>query len=315
MNECRRSYPWAVIRILRPLHWSKNAFLFAALIFAGRLMDRQAWAAALLGFGGFCLISSGVYILNDIWDRKEDRYHPRKKHRPVASGIVGPAQAGVISVVCLLGGATLCLAVNEGLLYVGLLYLALNVLYTVWLKGHTLVDVMCIALGFVLRAFAGGVVVGVPVSLWLLACTFTLCMFLGFGKRRCEVAQLGADGDAARHRRTLSRYTLPLLDQLLSVSAAICIVTYILYTVDPNTVAKLGTPYLFFSVPLVIYAVFRFAMLVEADKISDPLEAITTDGPFAAMLVLWIVYCILAVTWGPSVEDYLEAHYGLFLQR
>ena len=302
------------VAALRPVHWVKNLFVFAALVFVGRLLDPGAWVLALAAFAGFCVLSSAGYIINDIADLEQDRLHPTKKLRPIASGAMGKGQGAVLAAVCLVFGIAASALVSLPLLVVALSYVLLGVAYTFWLKHHMLVDVMCIAAGFVLRAFAGGVAIGVPVSLWLLACTFTLCMFLGFGKRRCEVAQLGGNEPAAAHRATLSGYTLPLLDQLLSVSGGVAIVTYILYTVDPRTIQKLGTPYLFFSVPLVMYCIFRFALLVEAGRVSGPAEAVTRDRPFAVALVLWAAYAGIAVTFGRAIGDFLSGA-GPLLER
>jgi len=302
------------VAVLRPAHWVKNLFVFAALVFAGRLLDAQAWLAAGAAFAGFCLLSSAGYIINDIADLEQDRLHPTKRLRPIASGRIGRGRAAVIAAVCLVVGTVTCALVNAPLLVVSLSYVLFNLIYTFWLKHHMLVDVMCIAAGFVLRAFAGGVAIGVPVSLWLLACTFTLCMFLGFGKRRCEVAQLGGNRAAAAHRATLGGYTLPLLDQLLSVSGGVAIVTYILYTVDPRTIAKLETPYLFFSAPLVIYCIFRYALLVEAGRVSGPAEAVTRDRPFVVALLLWAVYAGAVVTFGPAISNLLSG-IGPLLER
>ncbi|MHC5035033.1 MAG: decaprenyl-phosphate phosphoribosyltransferase [Planctomycetota bacterium] len=314
MNPSNHNRLTAFLGLLRATQWVKNVFVFAPLFFAGRILDAEAWRAAALACAGFCLLSSATYIVNDIADVEEDRAHPRKRRRPIAVGEVSPFQGMLVALACAAVGTVLCLSVSVPVTVIGLAYVCLNCVYTFWLKHHVLVDVMCIAVGFVLRALAGGLAVGVPVSLWLHACTFTLCTFLGFGKRRCEVAELGGSGLAAEHSAKFARYTLPLLDQLLSVSAGVTIVTYILYTVDSDTVARTGTPYLFFSVPLVIYCVFRFAMLVEAGRISDPTEAITRDWPFMAALAIWAAYAGAVVMWGAEVRAYLESAVGPLLK-
>jgi len=300
--------------LMRPRHWVKNLFVFAALLFAGKLLDGRAWLLSTLAFAGFCLLSSAAYVINDIADAEEDCVHPGKKSRPIASGQMSKLEGALLAGVCLAWGISLCVWVNLPLLIVGLLYVALNGLYTFFCKRWILVDVMCIAFGFVLRAVAGGVAIGVPVSLWLLACTFTLCMFLGFGKRRCEAGELG-ENEAAAHRATLSRYSPPLLDHLLSVSGGVAIVTYILYTLDPRTVEKLGTPYLFFSVPLVIYCIFRVALLVESERVSGPTEAVTRDRPFIAALLVWAAYAAIVVTWGRWIQGVLHGIFGTVLER
>ena len=292
------------ISLLRPYHWVKNVFALAALVFSGQWTQPESAALAGLAFAAFCLLSSATYVINDMVDVREDRAHPRKRHRPLAAGRMLGWQAALLGAGCLSGGLVLCALVGSQLLAVGVAFMVLQLLYSFWLKGHVLLDVMCIAFGFVLRAFAGGMAIGVPVSLWLLAGTFALCMFLGFGKRRCEMAELGGELHTGKHRQTLSSYTVPLLDRLLNISAGVAIVTYILYTVDPATVAKIGTPALFFSSPLVVYCVFRFAMLVEGGHINEPMEALS-DVPFLTVLALWVIYCAGAVTWGPALEQYV----------
>ena len=315
MNQPGHSIAAAdVLRMLRPAHWIKNFFVFAALVFARRLADPAAWAAAAAAFVGFCLLSSAIYVINDLADVDEDRAHPSKRARPIAAGRVARGPALIVAAICLVLGAGACAWVNTALLVVGLILVALNLLYTFGLKRMILVDVMCIALGFVIRAFAGGVAVGVPLSLWLLVCTFTLCLFLGFGKRRAEVAELAGD-DANGRRVTLSHYTVPLLDQLLSISAGVAIVTYILYTLDPRTLQRLGTPYMFFTIPLVIYCFFRYAMLVEAGRIDGPTEAVTRDRPFSIGLVLWAILAAVLVTWGPAIQRALEGGRSRLLQN
>ena len=299
------SQPGGLFQLLRPVDWVKNAFVLAPLVFAGKVLEAEAWVLAVQAFAGFCLLSSAVYIVNDIADVEEDRRHPTKRLRPIAAGQVSKAQAGWVAGFCLLTGSVVCLSASLAVLALGVCYVVLNLLYTVRLKGWLIVDVLCIALGFVLRALAGAAALGVPASRWLVACTFTLCMFLGFGKRRCELAQLGGGERAAAHRNTLAGYTAPLLDQFLGISAAAAIVSYILYTIDPGTLAKLGTPYLFFSAPLMIYCVLRMALLVQSGKVSGPTEVVTRDRDFIVAMILWVAYAVLIATWGRDLRAWL----------
>lgn len=297
-NEATTAGVKAFIALARPREWVKNVFVFAALVFAGRTSDPVALLLTVEAFAAFCLLSSACYVINDIADAKQDRQHPTKRNRPIASGRITATQGVILALFCLGVGAAVCAAVNVSLLAVGLLYVALSLLYTCWLKRHVLIDVMCIAAGFVLRAVGGGAAIGAPVSLWLVACTFTLCMFLGFCKRRCELAELAGREPAASCRPALLRYSLPLLDRLIGVSAGVAIVTYLLYTVAPHTIEKAGTPCLIFSVPLVIYCIFRIALLVEAGRTSGPTEVITQDKPFIFALLLWVAYVVGVVAWG-----------------
>jgi len=301
------------VRLLRPSHWVKNLFVLAPLVFAGKLVDPSAWAKAGLAFVAFCFLSSASYAFNDIFDAEEDRLHPRKKSRPVAAGDLSPRSAWLIMVVALASGCGLIGIALSRLLVLTVCFLALHCVYTVWLKRCILLDVMCIATGFVLRAVAGGVAIGVPVSLWLVACTFTLCLFLGFGKRRCEVACLDAN-DASVHRETLSYYSVRLLDHLLSVTAGLAVVTYLLYTVQPRTIEKVGTPYLLFSVPFVIYCVFRMTLRMEAGEVSGPTEVVTGDTPFIVCFILWAIYVGCVVTWGPQIQTFFAGLTGSVLE-
>jgi len=302
------------MRLLRVRDWVKNVFVLAALVFSGRLGSLRSVILSLVAFAAFCALSSATYVFNDICDREDDRKHPLKRQRPVASGQVGVAEAGIASVLCLAIGVLLCVAVGRAFLVVGTLLVLLNVLYTVALKRLAIADVMCIASGFALRSFAGGVAIGVPVSVWLLVCTFTLCMFLGFGKRRCELAVLKGGEATSPDRSALGVYSLPLLDQLLAVCGGLAILTYVLYTIDSATVAKLGTPYMLFSSVFVVYCVFRFAMLVEAGQTDGPVRIITTDKPFILSLLLWTAYAVVIIRWGPALRQALEGKTA-FLDR
>jgi len=305
----------AAIRLLRPEQWVKNLFVFAALLFANEILDPASWLKVVGAFAGFCMLSSSLYTLNDIADAEEDSHHPDKKYRPVPAGEIKKVTAYSIASITFLAGAGLCLIVSYQLLIIGILLFVLLLLYTYWFKHRMLLDVLCIALGFVLRAVAGAVAIEVSASPWLLSCTFTLCLFLGFAKRRCEVVSLSTtDGNGSRYRRTLNHYTTPLLDQLMSITAGVSLVTYVLYTYAPATVDKFGTPYLFMSSLFVIYGIFRFTMLVEAGHIHEPTDAILKDRPFQLCLFLWAMYCVLIVTRGPQIQQAVESIFGTLIQ-
>ena len=285
---------------MRPSHWLKNAFVFAALVFAGKLSDPRAVGLTVLAFAAFCLLSSMAYIVNDLADAEDDRRHPVKRERPIAAGLVARGEALWLAGACFVAGAVLCLSAgwpNFALLAVGLAYVGLSFLYTYWAKHYVLIDVLCIASGFVLRSVAGGAAIWVPVSRWLLACTFTLCMFLGFAKRRCELAASEDRQGALAPKAGPPGYGPVLLEYFLGVSAALAIVTFLLYTVD------VASPPLFFSVPLVVFCIFRVWMLVEAGKVQGPTEAVTRDVPFIVAFVLWAVYAGIAVTWGGQLQE------------
>ena len=297
------------IRLLRPFHWTKNVFVFAGLVFARQslLFAPEKIAASFYAFGCFCLLSSFAYIINDLRDLEYDREHPVKKHRPLASGAVSVRNAWIVAIFLLVVslGASFWFSPLLGMVSLG--YLLLNLIYSWSLKHHLIVDVMCIAIGFVLRAMAGVVAIGVILSPWLVVCTFTLCLFVGFGKRRCELAVTQDDYQIASDRRPiLERYTIELLGNLLTISAALAITTFLLYTMDPKTAAKFGTNYLIYTSPLVIYGVFRFAALIQTGRFDGPTELFAADRAFQITLTLWVFMCIIFVHWGRQIHSGLH---------
>ena len=262
----------AVIRALRPEQWSKNLFVLAAPVFAygDRLsaVTRADFGRTLLAFAGFCLAASAVYLLNDVLDVEQDRLHPTKRRRPVASGEVPPALALTLSVALAVAGVALGFAVGGEPFRVGwilIAYMALNVAYGLKLKHIVLLDAFCIATGFLLRVVAGGAAARAEISHWLLLCTLFLALFLGLEKRRAEIDLLGESG--AEHRRTLGEYTRGFLDQMVTVLAACTILCYAMYTVDDQTAAKFGEHNrLVWSVPFVAFGVGRYMFLVQSGK-------------------------------------------------
>lgn len=281
---------WDYVRLLRPAQWIKNVFVFAALVFGNRIGDAHAVGLSLVAFAAFCLASSCGYAFNDILDRERDRHHPVKKNRPLASGAVSVQAAALIAVGLAIAatGLSLRLPPAFGAILCG--YVALSLTYSLLLKHRMLWDVITIAVLFVLRAVAGALAIDVRTSEWLLVCTFMLCLFLGFGKRRCEIAMLG-QGDLHDHRRTLDRYTPDLLNQLLSTSGGIAIITFLLYTMDRDPQGPFGPQrhHLMYTLPLVIYGIYRYAMLIELGKATGPTDLIIKDPPFLAAILLWVL--------------------------
>ncbi len=252
-------WPISAIKALRPKQWTKNGVLLVPLIFAKSASASELVLKAVVAMIAFSLLASGVYVLNDWVDREKDRLHPEKRRRPIAAGHLGLGSAIVLVVLC--WGATAALGAWLGLGYLGVAggYLALQVLYTAGLKHTVLLDVMAIALGFILRVVAGAVAIEVVVSNWLFLCTMLGAVFLGFAKRRAELSSLE---EAASHRANLADYTVPMLDQMMSISAACTVLAYGLYTVSPETVSHVGSDRLKFTVPCVLYGVFRYLFLV-----------------------------------------------------
>lgn len=277
-----------LLRLLRVKQWTKNAVVFAAFVFAlgDRHQDLSVWVLwkVCLAAVAFCLVSSAVYIFNDLRDVALDRLHPIKRNRPIASGAVGPGAALAVAAVLLavgLGGAWR-LAPNLSAVLGG--YLALQAAYTFKLKHIALVDVIVISLGFVLRALAGAVAVDVVISPWLLLCAMMLALFLGLCKRRHEAVNLAGQGT----REALDGYSERLLDLLVTMIGAAALVCYSIYTLWPETVAKFGTPWLGATIPFVVFGLFRYMDLVyRQDQGDRPEHILLTDGPLMADVALY----------------------------
>jgi 4-hydroxybenzoate polyprenyltransferase len=277
---------------MRPAQWAKNLFVLAPLVFGDLLLNERAALRALLALLAFCCASSAVYLINDLRDREEDRRHPLKCRRPLAAGTLG-VPAAVTAVIALIAAA-LALAAWLGLPFSTILgaYLLLNVLYTLWFKHMVILDVMSISLGFVLRVEAGAQATGVEVSRWLFLCTTFLALFLAFSKRRHEITLLA--GAASGQRPVLDHYSPAFLDQMINVVTASSVVAYALYAVSPETVQKYHTQDLVYTIPLVLYGIFRYLYLMyQRPGERNPTEAILRDPPFLINIVLWG----LAVLW------------------
>jgi 4-hydroxybenzoate polyprenyltransferase len=288
-----------LLATMRPEQWTKNLVLFAGLIFAGGLGSAVLTLHAVAGFLVFCALSGATYILNDVADIGRDRQHPVKKHRPLASGELHVGLAGatgaVLMVVAL--AAAFRLHVSFGIVSVG--YLGLNVLYSLALRKMVILDVMAIAIGFVLRAVGSVEVLRGPapnmeLSPWLLVCTFFLALFLGLGKRRHEAITLG--GDADRHRPTLAHYPPALIDAMFGVVTASTVVSYAIYTIWPGTIAKVGSAGLVYTVPFVVYGIFRYLYLMFAvGSGGSPARSLLSDVPLGVNIIAWIVTVALVI--------------------
>ncbi len=288
-----------VIQIMRPTQWSKNAVLFAALIFSKHLFDPHAVLTVLTGFFAFCMIASAAYVMNDLRDCERDRQHPLKSQRPLPAGRIGRPTAIGISLVVGSSGLLIAAALGPGFGTLAVLYLALQFAYTFVLKEVVILDVMSIATGFVIRAVAGGVVIQVPVSPWLVICTFLLALFLGFAKRRHELVLLEAR--AMDHRRALREYSPYFLDQMMSVVSASTVVAYAIYTVSPEVREKLGTEQLYLTIPFVLFGIFRYLYLVhQKEEGGNPTQLLLRDGPLLVDVLLWVATVALLLYWGQA---------------
>jgi 4-hydroxybenzoate polyprenyltransferase len=286
-RKALRMRDWIIL--LRPRQWVKNLFVVTPVVFSGRIAQAGVVMAALLACAAFCLLSSAVYILNDIVDRAADRAHPTKRDRPVAAGLIGVREAAILGIALAGAGFTLSRLIHPTLGIIALAYLGLNILYTFWLKHVVLLDVFCIAAFFVLRLLAGTSAIEVVPSIWLLLCGGLLALYLGFAKRRHELMLLGEE--SARHRSVLSEYSAAFLDQMSIVLLSVTIVCYIMYTVSPEKVAEVGSHALTYSTAFVIYGVFRYLYLVHHRGRGSPTETLLTDRSLFVTIILWFLYC------------------------
>lgn len=282
-----------VLKAMRPRQWIKNFMVFPALVFSGHLTDARDLTAVTFGFAIFCLLSGSVYLFNDIKDYEKDRLHPNKRFRPIASGDLSISDArramAAIAAVALTGTLALNIVsrkVGLDFFLIAAAYLVLQIAYTLKLKHVVILDVGCIAAGFVLRVLAGAAIVNVPVGMWIVICTTLLALFLGFGKRRHEIVLL-SEG-AGEHRRILEEYSPYYLDQMIAVVTASTVVAYSLYTMDPITVQKLGTDNLPLTIPFVIYGIFRYLYLVhQKEEGGSPSKVLISDKPLLFNIMLW----------------------------
>jgi 4-hydroxybenzoate polyprenyltransferase len=279
---------------LRPQQWIKNLILFAPLIFSERLFDLKAFLVVTVGFVIFSLGASGIYAMNDLADAENDRQHPVKSKRPVASGAIPRGLAAAISVILILSSIVGGFLVEQNFGVFVLVYILLNIAYSYGLKKMVILDVMTVALGFVLRVLAGAVVVDVPASEWLIICTLLLSLFLGFSKRRHELGLL--DVRASDHRNVLGQYSAGFLDQMIAIVTAATVMSYALYTISNETVQKFGTNHLYYTIPFVLYGIFRYLYLVhKRDEGGNPTHTIITDVPLIVNVMLWIIVTILII--------------------
>lgn len=281
----------ALLKTMRPRQWPKNIFIFAALVFDQQLFNVDALIRTVMGFALFCLISSSVYILNDILDVEADKQHPEKKNRPIPSGKLPINAAWIAVVVFVILTSALSYFLAPGFELVVIIYFVLNIAYSIWLKHIPILDVFIIATGFVLRVHAGVTLISVErFSPWLYVVMTLLSLFLGFGKRRAELALL--TDDASSHRKVLDGYTLPLLDQYIMIVSGTTIVAYSLYTFSAPNVPENHSMML--TIPFMVYAIFRYMYLIEVKHAGGaPEEILLSDRPFQLSMVLWGIMVII----------------------
>ncbi len=295
----------ALLESLRIRSWTKNMFVYAGILFAGYWKDPRALAVTTMGVLGFCLLSSSVYLVNDIFDMKRDARHPEKRNRPLASGRLSVITAAITATV--IAGAVLAVSWSASPTFalVITIYLVMQLLYSAGLKNAVILDVLMIATGFVLRAVAGVTLAidagfSVSISHWLILCTFFLATFLAFAKRRSEVIILGSE--AREHRKSLKEYSVPLLDEMMGITTAASIIGYSIYSVSDRTMALVSTK-LWLTVPFVTYGIFRYLYLIHVKGYGgNPDRLLLIDRPLLLNIILWVIAVALVTSFFPGTE-------------
>ena len=283
-----------ILRALRVYQWPKNLLVLAALVFARQLGDSAQVFCGLMALASFCMAASATYLFNDIMDVEKDRAHPEKCRRPLPSGELSIALAWVMSLVLLAGSIAVAYAVRLEFLYALLLYAALTVSYSLILKRVIIVDVMTVAMGFVVRAIAGAVALDVAFSNWLVVCTLFLALFLTLSKRRHEIILL--EEDAGGHRSVLLHYSVHYLDQLILIMAGGALLTYTIYTCSPEVVQNFKTDKLYMTIPFVVYGLFRYLFLLhQRQEGGDPSSTLLKDWPLGINVLAWALTCVFII--------------------
>ncbi|MCK5113677.1 MAG: decaprenyl-phosphate phosphoribosyltransferase [Phycisphaerae bacterium] len=309
----------AILKTMRIPHWIKNAFVVAPILFSGQFIYPWAWVRCLAAFASFCLLSSAVYLINDIADRKADAAHPSKCSRPIASGRLSPITAAIAAIFLIAAGLGLAgwvtwanygcdvMFQRVGVLVWAAAYLVLNLLYSLRLKSVVILDVIIVALGFVIRAVAGAAAITVPISPWLVVCTFTICLFIALGKRRSEIQDLSPD-ESNQTRKALRAYDLPFIEHMLGVSASMAILTYSIYTLAPQTIERVGSAHMIWTIPLVVYGMFRYYLITSRCGKGDPVVVLLRDRRMWIVMLAFAVLSALIVKYGshPSVSSLLD---------
>lgn len=286
-----------ILRLLRPHQWLKNGFVFVGVLFGHAWTDAGLMIQAVLTFASFCLLASAVYVMNDLIDREQDRQHPVKCLRPLASGELSVRWAVLAMLLCFAGALLLIWLSKTQAAWVFAAYLLLNIGYSLGLKHVVVLDVFIIATGFMLRILAGTVGIGIVPSLWLELCGLMVTLFLGFAKRQAEFTAL-AEHPASQHRRVLASYTPAMLDQYITIAATGTVVSYSLYTLSAETTAIHGTTHLVYTVPMVMYGMFRYLFLLhQRGAGGDPARDVLRDTHLLVTFLCWFVV-LLAVLQG-----------------
>lgn len=275
-------------------HWVKNGIIFGPLLFSHHFFHKPYFLKTTLSFLAFSLVASGVYVLNDIVDSGNDRCHPEKMRRPLASGVISTRRAGYYAAGLFLAGGAASSAIGTTVSLLIATYVLLNLMYTFYLKDIVIIDVLCISAGFVIRVFVGAHAIDVKVSPWIILCTMLLSLFLAFSKRREEIVLY--ENTPPDSRPVLMHYNASFLDQMIAVVTSATVISYAIYTVSPETIRRVGTENLIYTVPFVMYGIFRYLYLVyKKDSGENPTRILFTDIPLILTIVLWVLACFVII--------------------
>jgi decaprenyl-phosphate phosphoribosyltransferase len=300
----------AIIQLIRPKHWIKNGVVLLPLLSAMKFNEIDAVLKISIAFIAFCFASSAIYIFNDIHDRKSDRFFKHTRNRPLASGRISVPFAIVMAFFLTVIAIVTASFVSFHALLIIFAFFLLQLSYTWYFKQKVLIDVICIAMGFVLRAAAGAVAIRVILSPWLFICMFTACLFMGFCKRYMERVNLEiTDDPTPNHRPILEVYQKELLVHLISVSAGIAILSFLMYSISPSTVVQFGTYYIIYTLPIQVYCVFRFALLSLQGTYASPVDVFFKDRPLQIVSCIFLVVICVILIWGPVLKQYIHETY------
>lgn len=284
-----------IFELIRPKQWVKNLFVFAPILFAGKLMDLPMLLTNILAFASFCCVSSSVYVLNDIIDVESDRVHKKKRYRPIAAGYVTIKQAKILFVFLIALTAVLSSMLPVLFLITISAYLVNNLLYSFKIKNVVLLDVFSISIGFILRVIAGAVAIDVSVSSWMIITTIFISLFLGISKRRAELSGPNQD-NLEKQRKVLSDYDVIFVDQLNTIAATGTIISYALYTVSEKAVNAFHSDKLIYTTPFVLYGIFRYLYLLHQKNLGEsPTQIVTKDVPIIINSLLWLITCAVII--------------------
>ncbi len=280
---------------LRPIQWIKNGFILIPLLFAQKAFNYPSLLLSLQAVGIFCALSSATYLINDLFDLEEDRKHPIKRHRPLAAGLISPGIAKITASVLLFLSLLWGVYMGPVFFLILIIYLTIQFLYNYFLKDVVILDMLCISSGFFLRVIAGAVVIEVVISHWLIICTILISMFLALGKRRHELVILGPEV-SKNHWKILAEYNLNFLDQMIGITAACTLLSYMLYCISPQTIEKFQTDRLVYTFPFVLYGIFRYLYLIHRkNQGGAPEKLFVSDLPLLLSVILWGLFCMLII--------------------